>query len=588
MKKRITTKAKKTAAARKRPKAAARTRPKAVARIPVNVAPKEKGTKGHWVSQEELALVRSKLQEAQETLDAIRSGEVDAVVVSGPQGSQIYSLSSVEQPYRVYVERMQEGAVTASPEGLILYCNQRFAEMLKMPLERVIGSAATDYLPAEAFEIVAGVIGANEEAVKHECSLQCAGGSMLPVNLSANALPLPDQTVICLVVTDLTLQRGQESLRLARDVAERANLAKDSFLAALSHELRTPLTPALMSLMALEGEEELTDFVRNELAMIRRNIELETRLIDDLLDLTRIANGKLELHTMAVDLHVMLARAVEICRASIDAKQQKLDLHLRARHTQTMGDTVRLQQVLWNLLRNAVKFTSVGGVIVVTTADAPGGGVEIEVTDTGIGFEPGAEDRLFLPFEQSGRGVTRQFGGLGLGLAISRAIIEAHGGTIKGRSDGPGKGATFTVALPLTAPSAKKDARPARRAVSSERTGHDILVVEDHEDTRSTLQRLLERVGHRVSLAASAKQALSMAGDTEFDLVISDLGLPDMTGAQLMSELRDRHGLRGIAVSGYGMEADVARSREAGFVHHLTKPIHFERLKELIAATVAG
>lgn len=545
------------------------------------------GARGLWVSRAELNTVQDRLREAQETLDAIRSGEVDAVVVSGPNGSHVYSLSSVEQPYRVYVERMQEGAVTISVDGVILYANQRFAEMLKMPLERVIGSRAADHLPEPALAVISSVIGGASDAVKYECLLQCRDESALPVHLAASVLPQEDQIVICLVVTDLSLQRGQEELRLAKEVAERANMAKDSFLAALSHELRTPLTPALMSLLGLEREETLSDFVRAELTMIRRNIELETRLIDDLLDLTRIANGKLELHLTAIDLHVVLARAVEICRPAIDAKQQRLVLHLRSQDTATVGDAVRLQQVLWNLLRNAVKFTPAGGMITVTSENTDAGALSFQVRDTGIGFDPEAESKLFQAFEQSGRGITRQFGGLGLGLTISRSIVESHGGVIRGHSDGPGTGAVFTVTLPLQNTTGLKSARPVdSNQAPGPRRGHEILIVEDHMDTRITLQRLLERRGYKVTAATSAEQALAAASEGQFDLVISDLGLPDMTGNELMSLLRDRHGLPGIAVSGYGMEEDVNRSRNAGFVHHLTKPIQVDRLAELIAMTL--
>jgi signal transduction histidine kinase/ActR/RegA family two-component response regulator len=487
----------------------------------------------------------------------------------------------------VYVETMQEGAVTISADGVILYANQRFAEMLKMPLERVIGSRAADHLPESAVAVISSVVGHGHDAVKHECLLQCLDTSALPVHLAASVLPQEDQTVICLVVTDLSLQRGQEELRLAKEVAERANMAKDSFLAALSHELRTPLTPALMSLLSLEREEGLPESVRAELAMIRRNIELETRLIDDLLDLTRIANGKLELHTAPLDLHAVLARAVEICRPAIDAKQQRLVLHLQAQQVASTGDPVRLQQVLWNLLRNAVKFTPAGGTITVTSENLEDGRLQFEVRDTGIGFDPEAESKLFQAFEQSGRGITRQFGGLGLGLTISRSIVEAHGGAIRGHSDGPGSGAVFTVAFPLVNAVGPKATRSASGAeVPQLRRGQEILIVEDHMDTRTTLQRLLERRGYKVTAATSAEQALAAAGAGQFDLVISDLGLPDMTGNELMALLRDRHGLPGIAVSGYGMEEDVNRSRDAGFVHHLTKPIQLDRLTELIATTL--
>lgn len=550
-------------------------------------APSNSGS-GHWVSKAELGKLRDKLKEAQETLDAIRSGEVDAVVVSGPNGSQIYSLSSVEQPYRVYVERMQEGAVTISAEGLILYSNQRFAEMLQMPLERVISAPAAEFLSGTALAKISGVFAESEEAIKYECELRCDDGTTLPVYLTASSLPMEDETVICLVVTDLTIQRRHEELRLAKEVAERANLAKDNFLATLSHELRTPLTPALMSVVALEHDDSLPVSVRNDLAMIRRNIELETRLIDDLLDLTRIANGKLELHPAPMDLHAVLARAVEVCRAHVDAKQQRLVVKKNAKQSETMGDPVRIQQVLWNVLRNAVKFTSAGGTISVTTRNTADRRLEFEVRDTGIGFEPNIEKKLFQAFEQSGRGITQQFGGLGLGLAISRSIVEAHGGTISGTSPGTGKGATFTVTLPLQAVSSGKAPSRVRPSKAASAKGHEVLIVEDHTDTRTTLQRLLERAGYKVTAAHSGEHALSLAESAKFDLVISDLGLPDMPGNDLMALLRDRYQLPGIAVSGYGMEEDVSGSREAGFVHHLTKPIRIDRLKELIVIVLEG
>jgi len=540
------------------------------------------GQRGLWVSKEELLKVQSRLREAQETLDAIRSGEVDALVVSGPQGSQIYSLSNVERPYRVYVERMQEGAVTISTDGMILYCNQRFAEMVKLPLERVISSSAGDYLSQQALAAISGVFGDGEEAVKHECGLRRSDDSTLPVQLSASPLPLEDQTVICLVVTDLTLQRSQEELRLAKEIAEHANQAKDSFLATLSHELRTPLTPALMALVSLEHERDLSAEAREDVAMIRRNIELETRLIDDLLDLTRIANGKLELYSSVIDLHAVLSRAVDVCRANMDAKQQRIELRRKARQTQTTADPVRLQQVLWNLLRNAIKFTPNGGSISVTTSNLPGQKLQLEIKDSGIGFEPATAGRLFQAFEQRGRGITREFGGLGLGLAISRSIVEAHGGSIRAQSDGPGTGATFTVILPLRNTSEKlAPSRPSAQSTPVGR-GRDILIVEDHADTRETLRRLLERGGHSVTAAGSAREALEVAKISKFDLVISDLGLPDMSGNEMMAQLRKRFRLPGIAISGYGMRDDVMQSREAGFVDHLTKPIELDQLRAVI------
>lgn len=535
----------------------------------------------------ELAKLRSSLEEAQATLEAIRTGEVDAIVVNGRQGSHVYTLAGAEQPYRIFVERMQEGAITVSQQGLILYSNQRYAEMVQTPLERVIGTTLQSHLGSIEWAKFNAIFTGKGEVGKHEALLRRSDGSALAVQLTASQLPGLKEDVMCMVLTDLTAQKAQQDLQLARDVAEKANLAKDAFLATLSHELRTPLTPVLMAAVALTQQAELPDLVRRDLAMIRRNIELEARLIDDLLDLTRIAKGKLELHFSSFDVHSVLKRAVEICRPDIVAKHQRLSLHLDAEYPQTHGDPVRLQQVFWNLIRNAIKFTAPSGSIAIHAENTMGGGLRVEVRDTGIGFEPENAPKLFRAFEQGGREVTRQFGGLGLGLAISSSIIEAHGGQIEATSPGRNQGATFAVTLPhrpatLAPPAAARVATsPARKTRACQ-----ILLVEDHKDTRRTLQLHLQAARHTVKAAATAKEALELAAANKFDVVISDIGLPDEGGGlALMAQLRDRYRLRGIAVSGFGMEEDIAQSRAAGFRHHLTKPINLDQLKELIAQT---
>jgi nitrogen-specific signal transduction histidine kinase/CheY-like chemotaxis protein len=391
---------------------------------------------------------------------------------------------------------------------------------------------------------------------------------------------------MCVVVTDLTQQKEQQDLKLAKDVADKSNRAKDDFLAALSHELRTPLTPVLMAAVELEQNQTLPVHVQRDLAMIRRNIELEARLIDDLLDLTRIASGKLELHTAPMDVHAVVQCAVAICLPELQLKHQHLEFHLDAPQIATVGDSVRFQQALWNVIRNAIKFTPVQGHVTVTTRNTTSRSISVEVRDSGIGFEPAQSRKLFEPFEQGGRGVTRQFGGLGLGLAISAEIIRAHGGDIRAESRGPNRGATFTIELPLVSAAAPGSAGP-REDGRSEATLHPprlrILLVEDHKDTRATLQRYLQAARNEVIATGTAAQALEIAETARFDLVISDLGLPDEGGGlAMMRLLRDRHGLKGIAVSGYGMEEDVAQSHAAGFSHHLTKPFNLERLKSLI------
>ncbi len=546
------------------------------------------GKPGRWISEQEYTGLCTRLREAEDTLDAIQSGAVDAVVIKGANGSQIYSLAGAEQRYRIYVEQMQEGAITASEDGLILYCNQRFAEMVKMPLENVIGAGIATHFSPAAWSAISEVFTQKREVVKHENILLRPDGSSLAVHLTASRMPDLGQNILCVVVTDLTEQRNQQELRLAKELADKSNLAKDSFLAVLSHELRTPLTPVLIAVVALAENPNLPDYLRNDFAMIRRNVELEARLIDDLLDLTRISKGKLDLRLEAMDVHIIIKRALEICRSDFEAKRQHFELNLDALETVTMGDAVRIEQALWNLIRNAIKFTPADGRVTIGTGNAAAGSIWVQVRDTGIGFEPQDSRKLFAAFEQGGGHITRQFGGLGLGLAIGTAILVAHGGTIRGESGGPDLGATFTLELPLRPPFAilRSPEIPAPPS-SDEARRLRILLVEDHKDTRTALKICLRAVKNEVVAVENAQQAHEIAASQTFDLVISDLGLPDEGGGfAMMRRLRDEHGLTGIAVSGYGMEEDVARSLDCGFLYHLTKPINLDHLKVLIAKAV--
>jgi PAS domain S-box-containing protein len=538
------------------------------------------GSPGRWVSESELGLLHASLQEAQETLNAIRNGEVDAIVATG---NRIYSLTGAEHPYRVYVEQMQEGAVTVAADGLILYSNQKFADMVQAPLEGVISSVISSYVSASSWEKISSVVGSAESVVKHESLLRGRSGEEIQVNFTASRLSLSDQNVICLVVTDLTSQKLDEQLRLAKEVAERANLAKDGFLATLSHELRTPLTPALMAVSALQQDPTLSSRVRTDLDMIRRNILLETRLIDDLLDLTRITHNKLELLETPLDLHGVLRNAIEVCASDIETRNLDLSFNLAANNTYTVGDIVRLQQVFWNIIRNAVKFTQIGGAVRISTSNPEPALFKVTIADSGIGFDPADAEELFESFRQVGHDVTRRPGGLGLGLTISRAIVKGHQGRIWGESQGLNLGATIHVELPLresVAPLASaKEPAPSEAGT----TGLRILLVEDHQDTRLIFRMMLQQKGHSVESAATGEEALILASQQAFDLVISDLGLPDLSGLELMTTLRERYSLRGVAVTGYGMDEDIRRSQSAGFDYHVTKPVDPGKIDQLLA-----
>jgi signal transduction histidine kinase len=384
----------------------------------------------------------------------------------------------------------------------------------------------------------------------------------------------------------LERKRAETQLRDAAQKAEAASLAKDNFLAALSHELRTPLTPALLMATALEQDSALSADVHEQLATIRRNIKLEARLIDDLLDITRVSHGKLKIESVVVSLHELLRQAQETIQPDLNSKQISMRLLPEARESHVMADPARLQQVFSNLLRNAVKFTPAHGSVTVRSFNPALGRVAVCVEDTGIGIPPEALAGIFHAFDQGGLEGRQEFGGLGLGLSISKAIIELHGGELRAASDGRGKGAAFTVELNTTL--APVIPAPADFTASSLTAPLRVLVVEDHEPTLAAISRLLERDGHRVFRASTVNEALAQAAVNECDLVISDLGLPDGTGFELMKEIRLRHGWPGIALSGYGMETDLRTSAEFGFAAHLVKPVDFSQLRAAMETTLAS
>ena len=378
----------------------------------------------------------------------------------------------------------------------------------------------------------------------------------------------------------LALENAQlyKAAQKALSEAERANHAKDRFLAMLSHELRTPLTPVLTSILEVESEEHISPEVRDSLQVIRRNVELEARLIDDLLDLTRISKGKLQLSLEYVDAHVLLRSALDICQSEIKNKKLRVETELDATKVNLRADPARLQQIFWNLIKNAVKFTPKRGQLTLRTSDEVDGRLRVSITDTGIGIDSETLPKVFNAFEQGERSGT---GGLGLGLAITKALVETHGGQITAESAGEGRGATFTASFPLAEPASPATTRNVSLPGGA-RKSMRILLVEDHEDTNRSLTNLLRRRGYQVQSADSISSALECAANGSFDLLISDIGLPDGTGIELMERLGTEHSLAGIALTGFGMEDDIRRSRDVGFSEHLVKPVDLNKLDAVI------
>ena len=375
-----------------------------------------------------------------------------------------------------------------------------------------------------------------------------------------------------------SLIREQAIAEHARVEAERASEAKDRFLAMLSHELRTPLTPVLASVFMLEREDNIPAIMHESLQLIRRNVELEARLIDDLLDLTRINKGKVQLSFEIVDAHTLLRNALEICQSEIEQKKLELRNEFAATKVYLQADPARLQQIFWNLIKNAVKFTPHGGKLGIRTTNNGDGQFRLEVEDSGCGIDPGVLPRIFHAFEQAGR---TQLGGLGLGLAISKALVEAHHGSISAESRGRDSGATFTALFPTCERNAIPESSDAPRSTAKRRSVR-LLLVEDHEDTNRSLTRMLRRRGYEVHPANDIRSALDIATRKQFDVLVSDIGLPDGSGIDLLKALRAKRDVFGIALSGYGMEEDIRRSGEAGFSHHLVKPVDLNKLDSII------
>ena len=376
-------------------------------------------------------------------------------------------------------------------------------------------------------------------------------------------------------------ERTAELTRLNAELAE-ANRAKDVFLATLSHELRTPLTPVVGWIKLLRSGNLDEKSVAQALDAIERNAWLQSRLIDDLLDTSRIATGKLHFEPKPTDLNSVVSAALDTVRAAAASRDIQLSIDMSPSTLVVMGEPVRLQQIVWNLLSNAIKFTEPGGKVSVTT-DRDDQCARLTVVDTGIGIEPEFLPHVFDRFRQADGSTSRRHGGLGLGLAIADALAKMHGGLIEAQSDGVGQGSCFTLRVEL-ATSAR--VVPEKVAVKTHSlTGLDVLIVEDSADTLMLLSALFSREGATVATAASAAEALQHAVSKRPNVIISDIGMPDVDGYQLLQQLKVLPGMDevpAIAISGYASDEDRERALDTGYHALIPKPIDVEALFDLI------
>ena len=658
-----------------------------------------------------------RLEEAEQALEAIRTGQVDSLVVEGPNGPRIFSLEGAIYSYRVLVEAMNEGAATLGDDGAILYCNSRFARMLDMPIERVMGSVIHERVPACLRDEFAALLRSTDDGESRaELVMLGRDDHEIPVYLSVSAIHDDGQRVHCLVVTDLRAQKRNEQIvaaeRLARSVLEQAADAivvcnengriirasgsaaelcgrnpllepfeevfpvllttpevpevpdgvlarvmrgevfhavpawlvrsdgrradlllsatslrgsgdrtigfvltmvdvtrhrraenalrqseamlreadrrKNEFLAVLSHELRNPLAPIKNGLYLLGRVPPGSDKAKRAQIVIERQVNHMIRLIDDLLDITRITQGKTRLRKERVGLNDLLRHTAEDHRSLFAKSNVRLAVEIDGPPLYVEGDPIRLAQIIGNLLSNAAKFTLSGGRTTLSLARMDEGMAAIRVRDTGTGIAPEVLPHLFEPFVQADKTLDRSPGGLGLGLALVKGLVELHGGDVSVHSEGDGQGTEITVRLPLdiqAAPDLMVSPLP-KDSTSSRR----VLVIEDNVDAAQSLKDALELSGHVVDVAHSGPEGLEKARRFRPDVILCDIGLPNMNGFQVAERVRADAALRSIsmvALSGYASPEDMKKSAKAGFTWHLAKPPDWDALEKTLAQTPA-
>ena len=522
-------------------------------------------------------VLRRRLKEAEDTINAIRNGHVEALVVSAPEGEQVFTLRSADQPYRLMVEQMREGALTLAADGTILYCNQRFAELMARPPERIAGQALGQFVHTDDRATLQRVL--DSESCRAEVLLRTDGGAMNPAQLSSIALSIDGVRTVAVVVTDLTHERTERGLR-------EANRLKDEFLATLSHELRTPLNVILGWTRMLLTDHLSAKARQHALELIDRNAHAQAQLVNDLVDMSRMTTGKLQVELEPLPVVPVLEAALESVRPSAQVKDIAIHTSWHVQDSNVLADATRLQQIFWNLLSNAVKFTPHRGSISVTASKVDNR-IEIEVTDSGIGIDPGFLPHVFDRFRQADSATTRRYGGLGLGLAIVRDLVRLHGGEVEVRSPGIDQGATFVVSLCAVDASVRAvDRRKHSRSVVR-LAGHSVMLLEDHADSRELLVEALRRSGAAVTAFAAARDAYAALDRLRPSVIVADIALPDEDGYSFIRRVRAHstpaiRSVPAIAVTAYASIPDREEALAVGFQQHLAKPIDPGRLIEAI------
>ena len=527
--------------------------------------------------------LRTRLLEAESNLQAIYSGEIDALLLADENGERrVFTLRGADAPYRALVERMQEGAATLSITGDIVYCNQRFADLVHVPLEQMFGASIGRFLPAAEGEILRAML--EHGSGRYQTRLVLNGQESTEVQVTLSSIVLDDIEHRTLILSDIS--------SLAR--AQRENRSKDEFLAMLAHELRNPLGAIQGAVHALALLNQTEPMSLRATGIIKRQVVHMARLVDDLLDVGRAVTGKIVLKRQPVSLADVVKASIGAIASGNPNNHGRVDLV--SEPVWVSGDPVRLEQIVGNLVSNALKFTRGEGVISVFVG-RDGDDAVMRIADQGIGIPADMLPKIFDLFVQAHHTIDRTRGGLGIGLTLVRRLAELHGGTVHAASEGDGRGSTFTVRMPtVAAPKVADDEDAAianangRRAFESRR----VLLVDDNHDSREMYRAVLRAHGHDVCEAPDGERALALlqqrAVDQPLDVAFIDIGLPGgMDGYELARRIRSLpmgREVRLVALTGYGFPEDRQQSKQAGFARHLVKPVEPEALqRELSAVT---
>ncbi len=534
-------------------------------------------------AQQRIAELSARLEEAEETLRAVSAGEIDAFIVQGPRGEQVYSLRSAEQPYRTLVEEMQEGAAILTAAGDIVYSNRQLATLFAIPLEDMIGRSLDQFLfgPDRATFMALRKAGSG----KCRARLTAANGRAIDVYLSLSTSQSDgDVERLNLIVTDLSALVDAQS---GRDRAEQESQAKDEFMAMLAHELRNPLSAISAAIQVLEASNGHDAPALRARSIIGRQVQHLARLVDDLLEVGRVVTGKIALDRRPIDFADLVHRTVAVFGER--RNDQRLEITTQAAWIN--GDLVRMEQIVNNIVGNAVKYTPAGGLVRVRLT-LEGGDAVLRVEDNGYGIAPELLPRIFDLFVQGERTLDRAQGGLGIGLTLVRRLVALHGGTVSAASEGPGRGSVFTVRLPkIPCPQAALAPSVAQGQPNDSPLSRRVLIIEDNRDAREMFRMMLELAGHEVLEAEEGLSGLALLKATQPDVAVIDVGLPGLNGYEIARRFRAEApgaGVMLVALTGYGTPEARERSRQAGFDHHLIKPVNAEALQEIMRADGAA